>query len=155
FSLSWAVVGGGFAWGQVQSGEASFTADQIQAGSSFPLTGEWLYRPGYLGGPDEKPYLSDSVTGFVAVPVPQLLNRVHWWLEDSDDFQKQEDTRLKKLGFDTERAEDGWYRLALNLAELPLGRRLFMEFEGVAMKSRAFCNGNLLGEHTGMFSRFD
>jgi len=36
---------------------------------------------------------------------PQLLNRIRWWLDDSADFQKHEDARLKKLGFDTERAE--------------------------------------------------
>src|SRR5262249_12602199 len=34
------------------------------------------------------------------------------------------------------------------------GKRIFLEFEGVAMKCKAFCNGSALGEHTGMFSRF-
>ena len=57
--------------------------------------------------------------------------------------------------FDTERAEDGWYYLKLDVPRLPEGRRLFVEFEGVAMVSRAYCNGQLLGEHKGMFSRFE
>ena len=34
------------------------------------------------------------------------------------------------------------------------GPPLFLEFDGVAMVSRAYCNGRLLGEHKGMFSRF-
>nr|MBA3296320.1 hypothetical protein [Acidobacteriota bacterium] len=54
----------------------------------------------------------------------------------------------------TERAEDGWYQLHLDVPALPRRRRIFIEFEGVAMKSKAFLNGKLLGEHIGMFSRF-
>jgi hypothetical protein len=88
------------------------------------------------------------------VLVPQLLNSIHWWLEDSNDFQRHETERLSKLGFDTEKAEDGWYHLSLDVPPLETGTRLFIEFEGVAMKSKFFCNGKRLGEHTGMFSRF-
>jgi hypothetical protein len=139
---------------EVQKGAISIRSGELQPGHSFNLNGEWLYKPGYTLAPGEKPKLSDNVSRFVPVPVPQLLNRVRWWLDDSADFQKDEDSRLKKLGFDTERAEDGWYRLAVDLPALPAGQRLFIEFEGVAMKCAAFCNGRPLGDHTGMFSRF-
>ncbi|MCA1602091.1 MAG: hypothetical protein LC776_10770, partial [Acidobacteria bacterium] len=103
---------------------------------------------------NEQPQLAKNLSDYVVVPVPQLLNRTQWWLDDSEDYKKYEEARLKKLGFDTERAEDGWYQLSLELPALPKNRRVFIEFDGVAMKSRAYCNGQPLGEHTGMFSRF-
>src|SRR4051812_464648 len=83
-----------------------------------------------------------------------MLNRIQWWLDDSDDFRAWENARLAKLGFDTEKDEDGAYRLELNVPALPKGRHLFVEFDGVAMLSKTWLNGHLLGEHTGMFSRF-
>jgi hypothetical protein len=164
---------------EVRNGVLTLTTNQLESVCSFNLTpAEWLYKPGYSIVTNEKPELAYDHAGFAPVPVPQFLNRIHWWLDDSEDFKKHEDARLKKLGFDTDRAEDGWYQLTLILprpeqteASSPLpvrrgegqgegsrsftsGKRLFFEFEGVAMKCKAFCNGALLGEHTGMFSRF-
>ena len=138
--------------GQVKKGEVAVS--DLQPGNSFDITGEWLYKPAYSVRQEEKPELMNEPKGFLPVGVPQFLNRVRWWLDDSADFQKHEDARLKKLGFDTERAEDGWYQLNIDLPAMPRGRQMFIEFEGVAMKCKGFCNGDLLGEHTGMFSRF-
>ncbi len=138
----------------ITAGKVSFTHKQLQPGRSIKLAGEWLYKPGYLLQANEQPQLAEKLSGYVAVPVPQLLNRTQWWLDDSEDFKSYEAARLKKFGFDTERAEDGWYQLSLDVPALPKHRRVFIEFEGVAMKSKAFCNGQLLGEHDGMFSRF-
>ncbi len=135
-------------------GRVKVTQKQLKPGQSIALTGEWLYKPGYLLQANEQPQLTENLSGYVAVPVPQLLNRTQWWLDDSEDFKRFEEARLKKLGFDTERAEDGWYQLSLDLPALPKHRRVFIEFDGVAMKSKAFCNGQPLGEHAGMFSRF-
>ncbi|MEO6034639.1 MAG: glycoside hydrolase family 2 TIM barrel-domain containing protein [Verrucomicrobiota bacterium] len=75
-------------------------------------------------------------------------------MDDSEDFKKFETARLKKLGFNTDRAEDGWYHLWLDLPAVPKGKHLFLEFDGVAMRSKTFCNGKLIGSHDGMFSRF-
>lgn len=138
----------------VTAGRVSVTQKQLRPGQTIELAGDWLYKPGYLVRANEQPQLAESLRGYVAVPVPQLLNRTQWWLDDSEDFKRDEEARLKKLGFDTERAEDGWYQLALDAPALPENRHVFLEFEGVAMKSRAYCNGQLLGEHAGMFSRF-
>jgi hypothetical protein len=170
---------------QVQSGTFALTTNEIERVGSFALApAEWLYRPGYSITNNEKPQLDYDHTGFAPVAVPQFLNRILWWLDDSEDFKKHEDARLKKLGFDTDRAEDGWYHLTLVLPEaglplpkgegrregegnvrtstapplpanaLPLNKRLYLEFEGVAMKCKAYCNGAAFGEHSGMFSRF-
>ncbi|CAN5672844.1 beta-galactosidase [soil metagenome] len=126
----------------------------LKPGESVPLIGEWLYKPGYLVQAKERPELAGELEGYVRVPVPQLLNRTQWWLDDSEGFKAFEEARLARLGFDTERAEDGWYQLDVYVPVLSRGRHVFIEFDGVAMKSRAFLNGRLLGEHTGMFSRF-
>ncbi|MBA2341721.1 MAG: hypothetical protein H0V88_15135 [Pyrinomonadaceae bacterium] len=139
----------------LKGGRIRLDAAQMRAGTEVELTGEWLYKPGYLMQANAAPPRLDNRTGYVPVPVPQLLSRTMWWLDDSEDFKKFENERLRRLGFDTERVEDGWYRLEFEAPQLPAGRRLFVAFEGVAMRSKTFCNGALLGEHTGMFSRFD
>ncbi len=137
----------------IQEGALRLAANQLAPGQSFELTGQWYYQPGYTLQPADRPE-TVMPAHCVRVPVPQLLNRIHWWLDDSEDFNQRETARLQALGFDTERAEDGWYYLRLDLPALPADRHLFLEFDGVAMVSRAYCNGRLLGEHKGMFSRF-
>ena len=120
---------------------AEINLGSLEPGRVVDLSGTWEYRPGFQDN-------------YVSVPVPQMLSRIQWWLDDSEDFNAWEDARLKKLGFDTERAEDGWYRLIFQAPALKPGTRAFIEFDGVAMKSRTYLNQQLLGEHTGMFSRF-
>jgi len=143
-----------YAQKRITAGKVEITRKQLRPGQRIELAGEWLYKPGYLLQANDQPQLAKNLSGYVAVPVPQLLNRTQWWLDDSEDFKRFEEERLKKLGFDTERTEDGWYQLALDLPALPNRRRVFIEFDGVAMKSKTFCNGQPLGEHAGMFSRF-
>lgn len=137
-------------------GVVRLTGPALEAGAVTDVSGHWLYRPGYLdnsGAGQRNPYLAES--GYVRVPVPQMLSRVRWWLDDSDGFNAWEAGRLRALGFDTEKAEDGWYRLWLDLPSLPDGRRVSVRFDGVAMRCRAYLNGHELGSHTGMFSRFE
>ncbi len=111
-------------------------------GTSFDLTGKWMFKP---AGSDKE----------VAVPVPQMLSRVQWWLDDSEDFKKWEQARLDALGFDTERTDEGTYRATIELpTDFPKDRHLWIEFDGVAMQCKTSINGQLLGEHKGMFSRF-
>lgn len=144
--------------GRPSGGTLALRALELEPGSVTDLSGEWMYKPGYALSPGEHPGRSaageTTSSGFVTVPVPQMLSRLHAWLDDSADFREHETRRLARLGFDTEKAEDGWYRLVLEIPPLPDKRRLFVEFEGVAMKSEAWVNGHRLGDHTGMFSRF-
>jgi hypothetical protein len=137
----------------ITDGKIVLSTGELRSGSSFDLTGRWFYQPGYFVGANQFPQ-SSADKSCVSIPVPQLLNRIQWWLDDSEDFKKYETARLKKLGFDTDRAEDGWYYLRVDLPELPAGKNIFIEFDGVAMVSKTFCNGKFLGEHKGMFSRF-
>src|SRR5688500_176465 len=124
-----------FAFAQ-QSGH--FTIPNSDVGTTVDLTGKWQFKPG--SSPDAKP---------VTVPVPQMLSRIQWWLDDSEDFKKWEEERPKKLGFDTEKIDDGTYRATIEIpAEgLPKNRKLWIEFDGVAMRSKTFINGHPLAEH--------
>ena len=94
--------------GQVTGGADSFTGEQLTPGATLSLDGEWNYTPGYLLTPADRPENEIGCSNCFAVPVPQLLNQVYWWLDDSEDFKTHEDERLKRLGFDTDKAEDGW-----------------------------------------------
>ncbi len=142
---------------QGTAGSVRLEAQSIAPGFSLDLSGRWLYKPGYLAKPGDSPRdPSAGEDGYVPVPVPQMLSRVRWWLDDSEGFRRFEDRRLAALGFDTERAEDGWYHLWLDLPKAALGdNHLFVHFDGVAMKCAVYINGHRLGEHTGMFSRFE
>ena len=138
----------------LQDGKIALSESDLQVGARLDLSGQWLYKPGYSVASGEKPESETDPAGFVPVAVPQFLNRIYCWLDDSEDFKKREDQRLKQLGFDTDKAEDGWYRLQLDLPPMPEKQHLFLEFEGVAMTCKVYCNGSLLGGHQGMFSRF-
>src|SRR5882724_6920669 len=96
----------------VENGRLTLRPADLTPGKSLSLNGQWLYRPGYEIQAGERPELSVA-NGSVRVPVPQLLNRIQWWLDDSEDYKRSETNRLAKLGFDTDRAEDGWYYLRL------------------------------------------
>ncbi|MEO6334772.1 MAG: glycoside hydrolase family 2 TIM barrel-domain containing protein [Pyrinomonadaceae bacterium] len=138
----------------VRAGVVTVNATQLNPGRDIMLGGDWFYRPDYAVKSGENIESSLPGSDDLMVGVPQLLNRVRWWLDDSEDFKKHEDARLAGLGFDTDKAEGGWYKLVIETGKLPSGKRIFIEFDGVAMKSRVFLNGKELGSHTGMFSRF-
>jgi len=144
----------GFSQKAVNNGTVKLEAEKLQPGASVDLTGNWFYRPDYAIKGGEKIETSLPNKDDFSVGVPQFLNKIRWWLDDSEDFKKQEDARMKKLGFDTDKAEEGWYKLVIDSAKLPKDKRVFIEFDGVAMKSKVFLNGRELGNHTGMFSRF-
>ena len=138
----------------IKNGEIKLDAAKMQNGANLDLTGNWFYRPDYAVKSGEKIESSPISKDDFSVGVPQFLNQIRWWLDDSEDFKKAEAARMQKLGFDTNRAEEGWYKLTIDADKIPADKRVFIEFDGVAMKSKVFLNGAELGNHTGMFSRF-
>src|SRR5918993_1898313 len=80
--------------------------DKLTPGTTIDLTGQWLFKPTYALGEGEKPQSSSDTSGYNAVTVPQMLSRIQWWLDDSEDFKKWEQARLDKLGFDTGKNDD-------------------------------------------------
>lgn len=138
----------------IRDGRVTLNPEQLRPGSQIDLTGQWQFKPAYMLKEGEQPASALAADEYVTVPVPQLLSRVQWWLDDSEDFKKFEQERLDRLGFDTERSDEGWYRLEFEMPEIPEGRHLFIDFDGVAMVSETYINGTRLGAHRGMFSRF-
>src|SRR4051794_11100871 len=65
---------------EVADGQMELPISEFHPGKSFDLTGKWFYKPGYAVGPEEHPEKTMEMQGYVNVPVPQLLNRVRWWL---------------------------------------------------------------------------
>lgn len=139
---------------KISNGIVKLDAARMQNGSSVDLTGNWFYRPDYTVKSGEKIESSAVSKDDFSIGVPQFLNPIRWWLDDSEDFKQSEAARMKRLGFDTGKAEEGWYKLTIDADKLPKDKRVFIEFDGVAMKSKVFLNGAELGNHTGMFSRF-
>ncbi|HZZ44794.1 MAG TPA: glycoside hydrolase family 2 TIM barrel-domain containing protein [Tepidisphaeraceae bacterium] len=135
-------------------GQVSLDGVKLEAGMRVDLTGQWLFKPGtaVADGGDPKTDVNDA--GYLTTPVPGLMTKIQWWLDDSEDFKKWEDARLKNLGFDTEKNSDGWYRMWIEAPKLEEGKHLWVEFDGVAMRSEVYINGKELGKHAGMFSRF-
>src|SRR5688500_5848854 len=78
--------------------------DKLTPGTTIDLTGQWLFKPTHALGEGEKPETSTETSGYNPVPVPQMLSRIQWWLDDSEGFKKWEQERLNKLGFDTEKS---------------------------------------------------
>src|SRR5688572_24357053 len=128
-----------------QVGDAGhFSVRSADVGTVVDLSGKWNFRAGL-----------DASAKEVKVPVPQMLSRIQWWLDDSEDFKKWETQRLEALGFDTEKTDEGTYRATFDVPrDWPKDRHLWVEFDGVAMKCRTSVNGKQVGEHKGMFSRF-
>lgn len=139
---------------KITNGIIKLETAKMSNGANIDLTGNWFYRPDYLVKSGEKIESSAVSKDDFSIGVPQFLNPIRWWLDDSEDFKKSEAARMKKLGFDTDKAEEGWYKLTIDAAKLPKDKRVFIEFDGVAMRSKVFLNGVELGNHTGMFSRF-
>ncbi|MGQ3055238.1 MAG: glycoside hydrolase family 2 TIM barrel-domain containing protein, partial [Roseateles sp.] len=49
---------------------------------------------------------------------------------------------------------EGWYRKALELAQAPAGRRVFLEFEGAFQVADVYVNGQRLATHRGGYTGF-
>src|SRR3712207_4226571 len=82
-----------------------YKIENTSVGAELELTGKWSFQPG--------PPSADA--RFSDVPVPQMLSRIQWWLDDSEDFKKWEQQRLDALGFDTEKTDEGTYRITFDV----------------------------------------
>src|SRR4051794_15581607 len=69
-----------------------FKLPSTDVGTTVDLTGQWTFKP---AGSEKE----------VSVPVPQMISRIQWWLDDSEDFKKWEEDRLRKLGFDVDKTD--------------------------------------------------
>jgi hypothetical protein len=131
---------------------------------TLSLDGTWLFRPDEVAlSPTELDaeavriaLVSNTQQDWYPLAVPQFLNRYAWWLDISQKFVQADRARLAALPFDAEKTDAGWY---LRQIELPSVTgaipEVVVNFEGVAMMSRVYCNGHYVGGHVGMFGAFE
>ena len=129
---------------------------------NISLNGTWLFQPvekpaGAAPAELDAAAMSLQMHGaneasWYPLAVPQFLNTYSWWLDISKKFVVADKARLAALPFDAEKTQAGWYlrQLVLPAGNAPVPE-VVVDFEGVAMLSRVYCNGHLVGQHTGMF----
>lgn len=61
----------------------------------------------------------------------------------------------KPLGRDFPDTSVGWYRRKFTIPKEDLGRRIFLQFDGVSRSAMVFCNGHLLGESQSGYAPFE
>ncbi len=119
-----------------------------------PITGEKANANGHELDVTAMTLQTNQAAGanWFPLAVPQFLNSYSWWLDISKKFVEADKARLAALPFNAEKTQAGWY---LRQLVLPAGNspvpEVVVNFEGVAMLSRVYCNGHLVGQHTGMF----
>ena len=105
----------------------------------LPLAQDWRFRLGAETADAARPDYDDS--GWSRVDLPHSWNRIGEY-------------RLQRSAGTANAQGVGWYRLALDGARLPPGRRYVLQFDGVGNVADVWVNGTHVGRHAGAFSRF-
>jgi len=61
----------------------------------------------------------------------------------------------KPLGREFPETSVGWYRRKFTIPSEDLGKRIFLQFDGVYRDAMVFCNGHLLGENSSGYAPFE
>lgn len=110
-----------------------FTRDRTE------LTHGWQFRFDDGLTPETAATLVDGAWQDVTVP--------HTW-------NRLGEYRIGRTAATDNRQGKGWYRLRVNGAALPAGKRHIIEFEAVGNLADLWVNGRHVGRHAGAFSRF-
>src|SRR5271170_1641566 len=78
-----------------------------------------------------------------AVELPFVLNKTLVWHGG------------KPLGREFPETSVGWYRRKFTIPAEDLGKRIFLQFDGVYRDAMVFCNGHLLGENSSGYAPFE
>jgi len=149
---------------------ANITKGDLKAHKIIELNNKWAFVPAtgnYDPGTSKPDQLDEFALGIYRnslsdkdvfqVKVPQMLNRISWWLPNvSLEYEEQEQKRVEALPFDTENLKAGWYIKTIDLTDIQsIDNEFYANFEGVATISRVYMNGNYVGGHLGMFGSFE
>lgn len=152
---------------EVTYAPVSVALNPNQPSQSLSLNGTWLFRPatGSWATRSSSPSDVDASaqridgelcdgTNWFPLVVPQFLNKTVWWLTRvSDEYERQEEQRMAALPFNAADTQSGWYLQKIKLPPIKSGPppEVLVNFEGIAMVSRVYCNGQYVGGHLGMF----
>jgi len=140
---------------------ATKLSDAPAAGAArVSLDGPWLFMPENKDEPQAAlaPGISDS--NWHVITVPGFWNPVGWWIfgqgerTASQAFLYEELGRCEQFTFDWRNTSAGWYRKPLDVPLSYAGKRLSLEFEGVAAVCEVYLNGIRVGGNKGMFKPF-
>jgi hypothetical protein len=155
---------------QLNAQNASLTQKDLNGSTSIDLNDKWEFVPStgnYDPGTSKPEELDKFAMGIYKsswgngnsfqVKVPQMLNRISWWLPNvSMEYEEEEKERIEALPFDTENLKAGWYIKTIDLTGIEsINNEFYANFEGVATISRIYINGNYVGGHLGMFGAFE
>lgn len=162
-------VAGVFLW--AVSVDAVFDVEPLGLGqvvSEFSLDGCWKFIPAdagvYAAGSGDAALVDAmahriqqaDLSSWHDLETPQFLNESIWWVSQSDRFMVNEKARMDAMPFDARNTWSGWYVREIRLPSIEgVPPEVRINFEGIAMVSRVYCNGEQVGGHLGMFGEVD
>lgn len=125
------------------------------------LDGRWLFIPDYELKEEPLAVDYDDRAAHV-MTVPASWIPLQAWLEGenmrdlnkgmNDSYLVEEMTRCLNQTFDYRRTRSAWYRHYLDLPRGIRGKRVVLDFEGIALISAIYFNGVRVRENIGMFT---
>lgn len=125
------------------------------------LDGKWLFVPDYeLGQDPQDPGYDDSRAHVITVPSSWIPLQA--WLEGenmrdlnkgmNDNYLVEEMTRCLNQTFEYQKTKSAWYRHYIDLPKGIENKRVVLDFEGIALISAIYFNGERVHENIGMFA---
>ena len=124
------------------------------------LDGDWLFMPDDAGNMKDAAASEHADSSWHVLPVPGFWNPIGWWCwgqsprQISRAYLYEELERCEQFTFDWKQTSAGWYRKHLNVPSSYKGKRVTMEFAGVASLCDVYVNGAHAGGNMGMFKPF-
>lgn len=128
------------------------------------LDGNWLFMPDQQVGDNPSAASCDDSSWHV-MDVPNFWVPLQCWLEgetfgkfnkgQNDKYHLLEEARCDGYTFDWKKTRAAWYRNYIDLPANAADKKIVVDFEGVALISTVYMNGQKLVEHPGMFGPFE
>jgi len=128
----------------------------------FSLDGDWLFIPEREAEGDVAAVDYDDSQAHV-MDVPNLWVPFAAWLEgekldgrlnkgQNDKLHRLEEARCENYTFDSNGTQSAWYRHYLDFPETIGSKEVVLDFDGIALVSAIYFNGQKIQDHIGMFS---
>lgn len=116
---------------------AQASIETSKARQTLDLAGKWDFS-------------TDGTSFAYSVDVPDFLLPFTWWLYGPSDFPKDV-ARIVGYGYDPNTTSQGWYRRTIPIPAEWSGRRVELQFDGIAMYSEVAVNGTTVSSSWGMW----